>query len=113
MFVRALYVLKSTGAAFRSHIARCMESMGYQSCKAHLDLWLKPEIIPEDGINYYSYILYYVGDILCIHHNADSVLEQLHKSFPLIPGFGKPNIYLGTAKDQVTQWCMGMSNKFH
>ena len=40
--VRALYVLKSAGAAFRSHLARCMESMGYQSCKADTNLWFKP-----------------------------------------------------------------------
>ena len=75
VIVRALYGLKSAGAAFRSHLARCMESMGYQSCKADPDLWLKSEIRPEDGVKYYSYILCYVDDILCIHHNADSVLE--------------------------------------
>ena len=38
----------------------------------------------------------YVDDILSIHHNADVVLEWLHKSFPLKPGFGKPDMYLGT-----------------
>ena len=40
--VRALYGLKSAVAVFRSHVARCMESMGYVSCIANLDLWLKP-----------------------------------------------------------------------
>ena len=44
VIVRALYGLKSEGAAFRSHLARCMESMGYQSCKADSNLWLKPEL---------------------------------------------------------------------
>ena len=38
LIVRALYGLKLAGAAFRSHLAKCMESSGYQSCKAHLDL---------------------------------------------------------------------------
>ena len=76
VIVRALHGLKSVGAAFRSHLARCMESMGYQSCKADLDLWLKSEIIPEDGVKYYSYLLCYVADILCIHHNAYRVLQQ-------------------------------------
>ena len=28
MIVRALYCLTSAGAAFRCHLARCMESMG-------------------------------------------------------------------------------------
>ena len=53
-----------------------MKSLGFKSCKADPDLWLKPEIIPEDGVKYCSYLLCYVGDILCIHHNADSILEQ-------------------------------------
>ena len=29
VIVRALYGLKSAGAALRCHLARCMESMGY------------------------------------------------------------------------------------
>ena len=70
---RALYGLKSAGAAFRSHLARCMESLEYQSCKADLDLWLKEEIKPEDGVKYYSYLLCCVDDILFIHHNARMV----------------------------------------
>ena len=53
--VRALYGLKSAGAAFRSHLAKCMEYLGYESCKADPDLRLKPEIRPEDGIKYYSH----------------------------------------------------------
>ena len=69
-------------------------TLGYESCKADLDLWLKSEIRPEDGLKCYSYMLCYVDDILCIHHNGDSVLEQFHKSFPLKPGFGIPDMYL-------------------
>ena len=57
VIVRALYGLKSAGAAFRSHLARCMESLGYQSCKTDLDLWPKPETRPEDGAKYYSIVL--------------------------------------------------------
>ena len=43
VIVRALYSLKSTGAAFRSHLARWMESLGYQFCRAGKDLWLKSD----------------------------------------------------------------------
>ena len=49
LIVRALYDLKLAVAAFRSHLARCMESLGYESCKADQKLWLKPEIRPEMG----------------------------------------------------------------
>ncbi|KAL7461107.1 hypothetical protein ACHAXS_003421, partial [Conticribra weissflogii] len=67
--VRALYGLKSAGAAFRSHLADCMRQLGYESNKADPDLWMKvctrqTEHGPE---KYYSYILVYVDDILCIH----------------------------------------------
>ena len=92
VIVRAFYGLKSAGTAFRSYLVRCMESWGYESCKADPDLWLKPEIRLEDVVQYYSYLLCYVDDILCIHHNADTMLEQLHKSFSLEPGFGNPDI---------------------
>ena len=34
VIVKALYGLKSAGASFKSHLARYMEFMGYQSCKA-------------------------------------------------------------------------------
>ncbi|KAL7529924.1 hypothetical protein ACHAXR_003227 [Thalassiosira sp. AJA248-18] len=39
--VPALYGLKSSGAAFRAHLADCMRHCGYTSCKADPDLWLK------------------------------------------------------------------------
>ena len=38
------------------------------------------------GYNY-SYILCYVDDILCIKHNVDILLQQLHKSFPVKLGY--------------------------
>ncbi len=42
--VRALYRLKSAGAAFRAHLVFFMRQMGYSSCKADPDLWLKAVI---------------------------------------------------------------------
>ena len=60
---RALYGLKSAGAAFRSHLARCMEFMGYQSCMADTYLWLNLEIRLENGVKHYSYLLWNDDDI--------------------------------------------------
>jgi hypothetical protein len=57
IIVRALYVLKSTGAAFRAHLASFMRQMGYTSCKADPDLWFKAETQPNDSVLYYAYIL--------------------------------------------------------
>jgi hypothetical protein len=41
IIVRALHGLKSSGAAFRAHLASFMRQMGYTSCKADPDLWYK------------------------------------------------------------------------
>ena len=57
IIVRALYGLKSAGAAFRAHLASFMRQMGYSSCKADPDLWMKEELRPDDNFKYYSYIL--------------------------------------------------------
>ena len=50
--VRSLYGLTSAGAAFRNHLADCMRHLGWQSCMADQDLWLRPETKPEDGHKY-------------------------------------------------------------
>ena len=110
---RALNCLKSAGAAIRSHFARCIEYLGYESCKAHLDLFLKPDIRPEDGVKFYSYLLCNVDDMLCIHHDADFVPEWFCKSFPLILGFGKPDMYLGANLHETRLYsgvCKGVKN---
>ena len=72
-----------------------MESLGYGSCKADPHLWLQLEIRLEYGLKYFSFLFCYVDDILCVHHNADAMLEWLHKSFQLKLEFGKPDMYLG------------------
>ncbi len=96
IIVRALYGLKSVGAAFQAHLASFMHQMGYTSCKADPDLWLKAVTRPEDNVRYYAYILCYVDDILCIHHNPMSVLREINGYLPLKPSsVGNPDIYLG------------------
>jgi hypothetical protein len=41
LIVRALYGLKSAGAAFRNHLAECMKHLGWEPCRADRDLWMK------------------------------------------------------------------------
>ena len=60
IIVRTLYGLKSAGAAFRAHLTYFTQLMGYTSCKADPDLWMKKELRPDDNFKYYSYILVYV-----------------------------------------------------
>jgi hypothetical protein len=72
LIVRALYGLKSAGASFSRHLADCMRELGYTSCKADPDIWMKEMVRPEDNFRYYAYILLYVDDVLCIHHDAEN-----------------------------------------
>jgi hypothetical protein len=78
IIVRSLYRRKSAGAAFQAHLASFMRQMGYTSCKADHDLWLKAVTRPEDNVHYYVYILCYFDDILCIHHDPMSVTNEIN-----------------------------------
>ena len=50
IIVRALYGLKSAGAAFRDHLDSFMRQMRYSSYKANPDLWMKAERRPDDKL---------------------------------------------------------------
>jgi hypothetical protein len=86
-----------------------MRHLGYTSCPANPDLWYKEVKRPVTGVLYYSYILIYVDDILCIHHEAMPVLDKLDKYFTLKPSFvGDPSMYLG-AKLKLMQMSNGVN----
>ena len=111
IILRALYGLKSSGAAFRAHLCGCMMAMGYKPCLADPDLWMKPQFV--DSRAYYSYILCYVDDIMVIHHDA-MVLNRIDDFMKLKGGsIGDPNIYLGAKARKVQMpncvWCYGIS----
>jgi hypothetical protein len=96
LIVRALYGLKSTGAAFRNHLAECMKHLGWHPCRADRDLWMKAETRPDYGVLYWAYILIYVDDILCVHHDPDAPLAKLDEYFKMNEGsIQVPTFYLG------------------
>lgn len=96
LIVRALYGLSSAGASFSRHIADCMRTLGYKPCKADPDLWMKAKTRPDDGVEYYAYVLLYVDDCLAIDHDATGALKELDYYFKMKPGsIGDPDIYLG------------------
>ena len=96
IIVQALYGLASAGASFRNHLADCMWHLGYMSCLAGPDLWYKPMVRPEDNFNYYSYILLYVENCLCICHDAEVEIHKIDKFFMMKKGsIGNPDVYLG------------------
>ena len=97
IIVSALYVLKRAGVSFRAHLAKCMLKLGHCFCGVDPDLWIKADYRPEHKLEYYSYIVCYVDDILCIHHDPNDVLNKLKGYMPLKPvSAGSTNMYLGT-----------------
>jgi hypothetical protein len=75
--------------------------MRYTSCKADPNLWLKAVTRTEDNVRHYAYILCYVDDILCIHHNPMSVMNEINGYLPLKPSSANdPDIYLSTKLKQ-------------
>ena len=97
IILRALYGLKSAGASFGNHIVDCMRLLGYEPCRADPDLWLKSQVHPKDGFEYYEYVLLYVDDSLSISHNAMAALDRMDKFFMMKKGsIGDSEIYLGS-----------------
>ena len=74
--VRALYGLKSSGAAFRALLAETLYDIGYNPSKADPDVWIRPSVKP-DGFEYYKMILCYVDDVLSILHDATKTMKGI------------------------------------
>ena len=62
---RALYGLKSSANAWRSHLARVLEhDLNFVPCKADRDVWMREaERQDGSGAKYYEYISTYVDDV--------------------------------------------------
>ena len=46
-------------------MAKRLDGIGFKSCHADPDVWLRPAVKPN-GDEYYEYVLCYVDDILAI-----------------------------------------------
>ena len=112
MFIRkALYGLRSPGAAFCAHLVETLYDIGFVPTRANPDVWRQPAV-KEDGFEYYEYILCYVDDILAISHKAKDVLKAVQAIFKLKDDrIEPPDMYLGAMlsvmeDDGVWGWCM-------
>jgi hypothetical protein len=86
LIVRSLCGFNSAGAVFRNHLEECMKHLGWNPCRADRDLWMKAETRPDDGVLYWAYILIYVDDILCVHHDHGAPLAKLDEYFKIKEG---------------------------
>ena len=79
IIVRALYGLKSSGAAYRNHFAETLLQLGFESCYADADVWRRAALKKDDS-KYYEYILTYVDDCLLISEDTLSIIDALKKN---------------------------------
>lgn len=113
---RALYGGKTAGRDFRNHLRECMDHMGFKSCKADPDVWMRPAV-KSNGNPYWEYILLYVDDTLVISERGESILRnELGKYFELKEeSVGPPDLYLGGKMRKVVldngvgAWAFGSS----
>jgi hypothetical protein len=109
LIVRALYGLKSSGTALRKHLAECMAYLGWTPCRTDRE----SERWPDDGVQYWAYIMIYVDNILCVHHKPGVPLTKLYQYFKMKNGsIQEPTFYLGaklnktTLQNGVIAWAM-------
>ena len=92
---KALYGLKSSGAAFRAFLAETFDNMGFTSSVADPDIWMRPAT-KNDGEEYYEYIICYVDDVLGLSMDATALMKEIQKDFKFKKDrVAPPEMYLG------------------
>ena len=92
---RALYGLKSSGAAFRAFLAETLYGIGYKPSVADSDVWMRPGM-KDCGFKYWEYILCYVDDVLSISHKPKETMKGIQSKFKLKDDkMEEPDVYLG------------------
>mgnify|MGYP003326537431 FL=1 len=113
LIVRALYGLKSAGAAFRAHLASTLDDMSFKPSHADPDVWMRPAT-KIDGEEYYEYVLVYVDDILALSVDPTTIMENIQQRFKFKNNkVDPPDMYLGARLKQRrlgTQLCWTMSS---
>jgi hypothetical protein len=110
VITRALYGLKSSGAAWRADLAATLRDLHFSSTQADPDVWIR------SAGTHYDMILVYVDDILIFSKDPRTIMNQLGELYELKPESVKePDVYLGAniekiqLRDGRTVW--GMSSK--
>jgi hypothetical protein len=93
-----------------------MMHLGFKSCKADPDVWMRPAVTSA-GNEYWEYVLLYTDDALVISENGENLLRnELGRYFELKEeSIGPPDIYLGGKMRQVVlengtkAWAFGSS----
>ena len=82
IITRALYGLKSAGAAWRTFFAQALTRLEFKPMQGNGDVYIKPQTKPN-GDRYYEMLLVYVNDILIISHDTKPIIDGLASQFRL------------------------------
>ena len=95
LVTRALYGLKSAGAAWRSFFAQALTMLGFRSTCRDSDVYIRVQTKP-DGTDYYEMLLVYINDILMLSYDTNPIMDGFSAQFCLKKdSLGPPKQYLG------------------
>ena len=102
------------GRKFWNQLRICMNHLGFESCLADPDVWMRASTRTY-GTKYYEYVLMYVDDWLVISDKAKDILKQyIGKYFePKEDPVGPPSLYHGgqmrkfVLEDGFKEWVFG------
>ena len=111
--VRALYGMKSSGAAWRELFASVLHNiLKFDNSMADHDVWLKPDV--DNGDNkYYSYICIYVDDVMIVSKDPSIYMNMIKDQFSVKPeSIQEPTMYLGMncRKNEQGIWLLNSTN---
>ena len=99
---KALYGLRSSGRAFREHMAQILRDMGYKSSSGDPDMWLRPAK-RSNGEKIYEYVICYVDDIGYAGLDSKGFMADLGRRVTLKEGSVKePDQYLRASVKKIT-----------
>ncbi len=106
--MRALYGLKSSGAAWRADLAATLRDMNFTSSQADPDVWIR------SAATHYDMVFVYVDDILVFAKDPKTTMNELGKLYELKPeSVHEPDMYLGANMEKVqlpdgkVEWSIG------
>lgn len=96
VIVRALYGLKSSGAAWHTMFAQSpLSDLGFMSCKSDPDVWRRPAV-KSNSFKYYEYILVYVDDCIIVSEHPKNILDKFETELNYrLKDVGEPSRFLG------------------
>ena len=94
IITKALYGLKSSGAAFRALLAEQLDAIGYTATRGDPDVWYR--MVKNGDRKYYEYVLVYVDDLLVVSFDPQQTMDELSQTFKFKQGSIKtPDSFLG------------------